>query len=198
MGPAETIRVKISSEAAGAVAITPVVARDMTLLELVEEIASISVEPARVRDLLKRGSLVSGASRFRWQPLEVAPEEAASLVELLPKPEPRRPFDSARCNWIVLVAGARRWALTPEAASRRGIVQALQLKPSFWKRLLAACPDPAYRSYSYRDRADLYSVELTGAALEAVRAAAASLPYPALRAEILSARLTAVEWLVRR
>jgi hypothetical protein len=198
MGPADTIRVKISSEAAEAVALTPVVARDMPILELIENIAAVSLEPARVQDLLKRGSLVSGASRFRWQPLDLPVDQTAALLDLLPKSDPLRPFNSANCVRIALVAGLRRWNLTPEAASRRGLIHSLLLRPSFWTRLLAACPAPAYRSYLYKERADLYFLDLDDSSLSALRAALAALPYPSLRAELSAARLTSVEWLLRR
>lgn len=198
MGPADTIRVKISSEAAEAVALTPVVARDMPVVELIEQIAAVSTDPVRVQDLLRRGTLVSGASRFRWQPLDLALEETAALLDRLPKAEPLRPFNASNCIRVALLAGARRWEMTPQAASRRGLVQSLLLRPSFWSRLLAACPSPVYRTYLHRERADLYRVEVEEAALPVIRAAAAALPYPALRAELLAARLTSVEWFVHR
>jgi len=198
MGPASTIRVKISSEAAEAVALTPVVARDMPLLELIENVAAVSIEPARVQDLLKRGSLVSGASRFRWQPLEISLDQTAALLDLLPKSEPLRPFNSANCIRLSLVAGLRRWNLTPEAAARRTLIHSLLFRPSFWSRILDVCPAPPYRTYLNKERADLYAIDLEDASISAIREAAAALPYPSLRAELLAARLTSLEWLVRR
>src|SRR5579863_235688 len=63
----ETVRVKLSSEAAGYVSVTPVVVREMPTRDLVELMLGITgKDEARVRDLLLRGTLVSGASRFRW------------------------------------------------------------------------------------------------------------------------------------
>ena len=63
----DTIRVKLSSEAAEYVSITPVVVQEMPVRDLVEHMLGITgKDEARVRDLLLRGTLVSGASRFRW------------------------------------------------------------------------------------------------------------------------------------
>ena len=58
----ETVRVKLSSEAADYVSLTPVVVQELPLRELVEHMLGITgKDEARVRDLLLRGTLVSGA-----------------------------------------------------------------------------------------------------------------------------------------
>ena len=62
-----TVRVKLSSEAAEGISITRVVVQDLPLRDLVENMLGITGKnEARVRELLLRGTLVSGASRFRW------------------------------------------------------------------------------------------------------------------------------------
>src|SRR5450756_1325760 len=62
-----TVRVKLSSEAAESISITPVVVQEMPVRELVEYMLGVTgKDEARIRELLLRGSLVSGASRFRW------------------------------------------------------------------------------------------------------------------------------------
>ena len=62
-----TVRVKLSSEAAESISITPVVVQEMPVGELVEYMLGVTgKDEARIRELLLRGSLVSGASRFRW------------------------------------------------------------------------------------------------------------------------------------
>ena len=81
----ETVRVKLSSEAAGYVSITPVVVREMSTRELVEHMIAITGKnEARVRDLLLRGTLVSGASRFRWTGWEADAQEVVSLLATFP------------------------------------------------------------------------------------------------------------------
>jgi len=58
------VRVKLSSEAAESISITPVVVREMPVRELVEYMLGVTgKDEARIRELLLRGSLVSGASR---------------------------------------------------------------------------------------------------------------------------------------
>jgi hypothetical protein len=77
----ETIRVKLSSEQAGAISLTQVVVQEMPVRELVEHMLGYTgKDEARVRELLLRGTLVSGASRFRWAGWEPEPDEVAELL----------------------------------------------------------------------------------------------------------------------
>ena len=71
-----TVRVKLSSEAAESISITPVVVQEMPVRELVEYMMGVTgKDEARIAELLLRGSLVSGASRFRWVGWEAARED---------------------------------------------------------------------------------------------------------------------------
>jgi hypothetical protein len=89
----ETIRVKISSEAAESLSLTPVVVREMPVRELVQAmLGTAGKDQARIHELLLRGSLVSGASRFRWQGWDADREAIASLLQSFPDADPRRPF----------------------------------------------------------------------------------------------------------
>lgn len=196
---AAIVQVRISSEAAGAVALTPVVLRDMPLAEFIELLAAASsADPARIHGLLKRGVLVSGASRFRWQPLDCSLDDVAAALDLLPKPDPALPFTPHRCFHATLIAGSRRWNLTREAASKRRLIHSLLLRSTFWDRLIAALPAPAYVAYSYKDHADLYRLDLDDAARRMLHSASSLLPYPALAADLRAARITTLEWLVKR
>lgn len=199
MALATTIQVRISSEAAEAVSLTPVVVRDLPMRELLEHLAAaVSTDPERVRDLLKRGSLVSGASRFRWQPFEPDLEDLAPVLSTLPKSDPSRPFDSSRAVRLAIVAGARRWELSRADASNRTHINRLLLRPHFWNQLLAILPSPQYALYLYKDRADLYRAPVDDSLRPALHQAAALLPFAALRAQLRSAAITAVEWYVER
>ena len=63
----QTVRVKLSSEVAEAISITPVVLQELPVRELVEHLLGIAgKDESRIREILLRGTLVSGASRFRW------------------------------------------------------------------------------------------------------------------------------------
>ena len=99
----DTIRVKLSSEAAEYVSITPVVVQEMPVRDLVEHMLGITgKDEARVRDLLLRGTLVSGASRFRWTGLEAQPESIRTMLASFPDADPSRPLDAAQCMRVVL------------------------------------------------------------------------------------------------
>jgi hypothetical protein len=91
-----TLRVKLSSEAAGSISITQVVVQEMPVAELVEHMLGVTgKDEARIRQLLLRGTLVSGASRFRWTGCDAAPDDLrlllATFPDARPPPPPRPP-----------------------------------------------------------------------------------------------------------
>src|SRR5690242_15275245 len=93
----DRVRVKLSSEAAESISLTPVVVREMPVRELVEYMLGVTgKDEARVRELLLRGSLVSGATRFRWSGWETDLPSVLELLATFPDPEPMRPFAPAR------------------------------------------------------------------------------------------------------
>src|SRR6185369_15429590 len=115
----DRIRVKISSEAADSISITPVIAREMPLRELVEYMLGVTgKDEARVRELLLRGTLVSGASRFRWAGWEADAQDIAELLGTFPDPDPQRPFVPARCVRVILRGGRQAIEIPREAGMR--------------------------------------------------------------------------------
>jgi len=190
-----TIRVRISSEAAGAIAFTPVVASEMALEELLElAAASVGADAARVHHLLTHGSLVSGASRFRWERIECTVEEVSEAVRALPRPEPARPCAFERCERVVLSGPFTRI----EIEKRAGAARRLFRRTSFWDALMGGLGEPGYAGYSYRERADRYALELDADGRERVLAAAGLLRYPSLARQIRAGRIERVEWIVPR
>ena len=156
----ETIPTRISSEAAGYVSMTPVARREMPATELIEQILAVTGKnPKRILEILSRGTFVGGASRFRWEPIEAAELELAPHLDRFPDPEPERPFDSQKCNLIVMHGQRGSVSLSREAASQKRLFK----KRSFWDVLLPALEalSPSYERYSYSDRADVYNVRLT-------------------------------------
>src|SRR6476659_10988077 len=102
----ERIRVKLSSEAAEAISLTPVVVREIPIRELVEYMLGVTgKDESRVRELLLRGTLVSGASRFRWNGWEADPQALIDLLATFPDPEPERPFAPERSVRAILRGG---------------------------------------------------------------------------------------------
>jgi len=190
----DTIRVKLSSEAAEYVSLTPVVVQEMPVRDLVEHMLGITgKDEARVRDLLLRGTLVSGASRFRWTGWEADAESVHALLAAFPDPDPARPFAAAQCTRVVLRGPRQPIVIPRDAGMRRGVLARVLRRKSFWDVLmdLAAVGGPGYADYSYRDRADVYQLPLSGPEAQRVRAASRLVRYTALEAQI---RKAAIEW----
>jgi hypothetical protein len=193
----QKIRVKLSSEAAGAISLTPVVSRELPIADLLEEIVAVTgKDEPRIREILQRGALVSGASRFRWQGWEPDAESLRQVLTGFPDPDPARPFSPAQCVQAVLRGGRQAVELTREAAARHGLFR----RRAFWDVLmgqLAARP-PQYSGYSYRDRADHYRRELATAERDQLRASACLLRYSTLRQRVESGGFTDIELTVPR
>src|ERR1035437_4266018 len=85
----QTVRVKLSSEVAEAISITPVVVQELPVRELIEHMLGITGKDGpRVRELLRRGTLVSGASRFRWVGWEADIEGVRQILAAFPDADP--------------------------------------------------------------------------------------------------------------
>src|SRR3974377_991167 len=101
-----TVRVKLSSEAAESISLTSVVVQEMPVRELVEYMLGVTgKDEARIRELLLRGSLVSGASRFRWAGWDAGAENLRELLATFPDPDASRPFAAANCTRAILRGG---------------------------------------------------------------------------------------------
>jgi len=193
----ERVRVKLSSEEAGAISITPVVVQDLAIRDLLEHLLGVTgKDEPRIREVLRRGTLVSGASRFRWIGWEV---EAGSLNELLatfPDADPARPFDAGRCVRAVLRGSGRVCEVTREAGSKKGMFD----RTSFWDHLMevAAASPAVYAGYSYRDRADRYSREFSAAETAGICESGSAVKYSTLRDQLRLTPFTQGEFFVTR
>ena len=193
----ERIRVKLSSEAAESITLTPVVLQEIPIHELIEHILGIAgKDESRIREILLRGTLVSGASRFRWAGWET---DSASLQEALahfPDPDPSAAFASARCIRATLRGGRQAIELLREAAERKSMFQST----SFWDLLMTVvdAAKPKYSAYSYRERADRFVREFTHSEAERLRAGTGALKYNTLRDQIRSNGFDHAELYVKR
>src|SRR5579871_3295257 len=143
----QTVRVKLSSEAAEAISLTPVVVQEMPVRELVEHMLGVTgKDHARIRELLLRGTLVSGASRFRWAGWEAETDGLRELLATFPDPDPTSVFAPAYCMRVVLRGGRQAIDITCEAGSRKGFFQ----RKTFWDVLMTvvAAAAPVYSGYS--------------------------------------------------
>jgi hypothetical protein len=194
MGLPVTIRVKISSEAAGYVALTPVVVQEIELKELLGHIATAAgKEPEAVASMLKSGVVVSGASRFRWEGFEADPGELAEVLAGMPSDDPSRAFDGSLCRAMVFVSPTRRYVMDREFGMKRRL-----FKQPFWVTFLGAIPAPAYGYYIHSEGADLYKLKLTPPVVVALRAAASLMKDPGVARLLAGHGFTAVEFIVPR
>src|ERR1043166_8676613 len=130
----DRVRVKLSSEAAESISLTPVVVQEIAIRELVEHMLGVTgKDEARIRELLRRGTLVSGASRFRWSGWEAEPEAVMELLATFPDPEPARRLVPERAVRAVLRGGRQAIEIPREAAMRKPLFR----RGNFWQLLLA-------------------------------------------------------------
>lgn len=193
----QTIRVKLSSEEAGSVSITGVVVRDIPLRELVTLMLGITgKDAARVHDLLRRGTLVSGATRYRWQGWDAGLDNVAELLETFPRPDPSRPFSADHCVRAVIQGPGYGTELPRELGVRRRLFR----RRSFWSALMEVADQESLRyiDYSYKEKADCYRVELSLSAAERLRGHAGLVRYPTLENQIRSGSVEAVDLFVER
>ena len=190
-----TVPVKLSSEAAEYVSLSPVVAREMPFLEFFEHVvAATGPDADRIGQILRRGSIVSGATRFRWQGFDADAGEIRTMLAQLPGPEPDRAFDPEQCAAAFLCGPGHRIELSREAGGQRRLFR----RRSFWELLVETAQPPVYVTYAARERADIYRSELDARGTALMREAAGLLRYHSLSSEIRAARITTVEWIVPR
>jgi hypothetical protein len=196
-----TIRVKLSSEAADYVSLTPVVVQEMPVRDLVEHMLGITgKDEARIRDLLLRGTLVSGASRFRWTGWDADAESVRTLLRAFPDPDPGRPFSAPQCTRVVLRGPRQPIPIPREAATSRGLMARLLRRKTFWDFLmkLAGTGNLQYGGYSYRDRSDIYHAQLAAPQTQQLKIASRLIRYTALETQVRAAQIESAEFYVVR
>ena len=193
----QTVRIKLSSEAAEAISLTPVVVQELPIRELIEHMLGVTgKDEPRLREILVRGSMVSGASRFRWAGWEPDLESLREVLSTFPDADPSLPFAVERCVRVVLRGGRQPIEIAREAAMRKSLFQ----RETFWERLMQVISSaaPEYGAYSYRDRADRYVRQLSHGEAEAIRAACESVKFSTLRDQIRNVAFAAAELFVVR
>jgi len=193
----ERVRVKLLSEAAGYVTSTRVMQRDFPIQELLEAVVSVAGKNLeRIRWLLRTGSIVVGDYRYRWVSLEAAREDLEPLLERFPDPWPQREFQPGRCVQAQIHAGVETIDLPREEGARTRLLR----KATFWDALLQLAREraPHYETYSYRQRADVYSLEPTAGEAARLREAAALLASERTAERIQRLPLGKITFLVNR
>lgn len=174
---------------------TAVVSQSIPMRDLIEAIlATTGKDNQRVREVLLRGAVVQGASRFRWQSLNAGNADLDAVLRTFPDADRTRPFRPADCLGVRIRGSRHIIELPRQIAAKRRFLK----RRSFWDALLAVAHNslPEYVDYSYRTRSDEYRVRLSLADAAALRNAASLLRYPGLANQVQEAALESVEYFV--
>ncbi len=194
----KVIRVRLLSDEAGAISITPAVVREMPIQELMDAIvAQVGKDADRVRRLLESGTLVAGASRYRWESCSPDDTELAALFRRYPDPDPDRPFAPEHCRIIVLhFAHGGALELRQDALVKRPWLR----RRSFWDVLvdLARAGNLRYIDYSYSYQADRYRLTVTANAARTLSEARSLLAFSTVARRLQTTPVVNVDFYVSR
>ena len=190
-----TVRVKISSEHVESIGLSPVVSRDLPLEELVGYMLAVTgKDAARLREILTRGSLVSGASRFRWSGFDAAETQIAAFLDRFPESDASLPFDASRCFQMVVHVSSKQLPIDRAAGEKRRLFR----RRSFWGEVMALIDRPQYAEFSYRENADLYRWRPDAPAIVRLQEAAKLLAFSSYEAQIRTGAVSTVDLYVTR
>ena len=179
----EVILCKVSSEGAGYVNMAAVARVNLPLEELASKVLGVcGKDPERIARILLRGSLVSGNSRFRWNPFTLASDELTELLARFPDHEPEREFELQQCERLLLRGGRGEFEIARDVGQQRRLLR----RQNFWDPALALLSEqgPRCERYSYSDRADVFVTNLDGESLERFRGLASLLRFSSLEAQV--------------
>ena len=134
---------------------TQVFVQLMDLRDLIERMLGYTgKDPDLVRQVIGRGSFVSGATRMRWDGFTISPDEIALVLKDFPSADPDRVFDVRNCVGAQLLEGRIPIEIPSEAAAAKRLLS----RKSFWDVLMqcAVAQPLEYVEYSYRLRSDRY------------------------------------------
>jgi len=160
----ETIPVRYTEEEAEYLSVRPVVRQTFRLQELVDMVLSVTgKELARVRQILRSGTVVFHFYRYWWQGFEADPEELAALLASFPNSDPTRAFRGEECTTMLLEGGGQPPRHSLELGRQTAARKPLLRSRSLWDCLLELGREraPVYQEYSYLRRADLYQLTLS-------------------------------------
>lgn len=193
----QTVRVKLSSEVAESISLTPVVVQELPIGELLEHLLAVTgKDEPRIREVLLRGRMVSGASRFRWAGWDPDMDGLRQALAAFPDPDPGRPFQAENCVRTVLKGGRVPVDIAREAAARKSLFA----RRTFWDDLMdvVGAGVAVYAGYSYRARTDRYMRELSHDEAVRICEAAGRSKFTTLRDQIRTTAFTQAEMFVER
>jgi hypothetical protein len=159
----ETIPVRYTEEEAGYVTVRPIVRQMFRLDELLDMILSVTgKDAARIRQILHSGTVVYHFYRYLWTGFDADEAELSSALTRFPDADPTRPFEADECTLAVFESAGAHPRHLLELDRTAGMKRRIFRRHSFWEHLvdIGHNEKPAYQSYSYAHRADLYRLEL--------------------------------------
>jgi hypothetical protein len=183
----DVIPIRYTEEEAGYVSFRPVVRQSFRGDQLLDMVLSVTGKDlARLKQILRSGTVVFHFYRYWWAGFEIAEAELTEILARFPDPDPSREFRGAECTTIAIESAAT--PPRPSAEIKTAAIAATRLlrRKSFWDALLTevSSKPPAYHAYSFAHRADLYRLELTDESRARLLAAAAALSPRAVRKEL--------------
>jgi hypothetical protein len=159
----EMIPVRYTEEEAGYVTVRPMVRQTFRLDELLDMILSVTgKDAARIRQILHSGTVVYHFYRYLWAGFDADEAELSAALTRFPDADPARPFQADKCTSAIFESAGAHPKHLLELDRAAGLKRRIFRGHSFWERLveIAGNEKPAYQSYSYAHRADLYRLEL--------------------------------------
>lgn len=191
----DILRVRLTSESVESIALSPVVAQDMTLHDLVGTMLGVTGKDARrIREILARGSLVAAGSRYRWEGFAAEVNQLEAWLTRFPDNTPDRPFNAAACFRILLRGEPRPLTVEREHGEKRRLFR----RRCFWDEVMDLVIAPQYVEYSYREQGDVYRQQLNSAAHSKLQESAALLAYSTYEAHIRRTAVRSIDLVVRR
>ncbi|MBI2817312.1 MAG: hypothetical protein HYX72_10260 [Acidobacteria bacterium] len=152
-------------------------------------------DTARIRQILRAGSIIAGDFRYRWDSLEATEQDLADLLATFPHAEPSRPFDPEHARTVRFRRGYEMLELSRDSASRK----ALFARQSFWDGLLITFREHVrYCNYSDADRADVYVLALDVESAGKLKSLLPLLRPPSAAERLELFKPEQIEWLIPR
>ncbi len=155
----ETIPVRYSEEEAGYVSLRPIVRQTFGVHELLDMVLRVTgKDAARVRQILRSGTIAYHYHRYWWTGFEAEENELAEALARFPDADPTRAFRAEECVAVVFESGGVA-AMEIARIKRSEASHRRWLRPrSLWDSLLAPAraAAPKYHGYSYEWSADVF------------------------------------------
>jgi hypothetical protein len=183
----DAIPVRYTEEEAGYVSFRPVVRQTFRLNELLDMVLTVTgKDPARIRTILRSGTVVFHFYRYWWDGFEVTDVELIPLLANFPDDDPSLPFRPAACAKILIQGRGSPGSVLLELDRKDASHKRLLRRHSVWDLLLAtaAITPPVYLGYSHAYHADIYRLDLTGESPATLAAAAEALAPKNLRRDL--------------